>query len=81
MKEMLQFGANVIFKATNSTITDEFIDDLLYRGEQKTNQLHQQMEQKLKAPQDLVNLNMDNINIFDFMQRDEEKRRRDKEAL
>lgn len=81
MKEMLQFGANAIFKATNNTITDEFIDDLLYRGEQKTNKLHQQMSEQLKAPQDLVNLNVDNINIFDFMQRDEEQRRKDKEAL
>lgn len=36
---------------------------------------------KMKPPQDLANLNMDNINIFDFMQRDEEKKRRDKEAL
>jgi hypothetical protein len=35
----------------------------------------------MKPPQDLANLNMDNINIFDFMQRDEEKKRRDKEAL
>jgi hypothetical protein len=40
---MLQFGANAIFKATNNTITDEFIDDLLHRGEKKTNELHQQM--------------------------------------
>ncbi len=32
MKEMLTFGANAIFKATNSTITDELIDDLLSRG-------------------------------------------------
>jgi hypothetical protein len=39
------------------------------------------MEQKLKPPQDLVNLSIDNINIFDFMQRDEEKRRKDQEAL
>lgn len=75
---MLQFGANAIFKATNNTITDEFIDDLLHRGEKKTNELHQQMEQQLKPPQDLVNLNIDNINIFDFMQRDEEKKRKDK---
>lgn len=34
---MLQFGANEIFKATNNTITDELIDDLLSRGEAKTN--------------------------------------------
>lgn len=43
MKEMLQFGANVIFKATDNTVSDELIDDLLNRGEAKTNALHQQL--------------------------------------
>lgn len=32
MKEMLQFGANVIFKANHGTMTEEEIDDILARG-------------------------------------------------
>lgn len=32
MKDMLQYGANFIFKATNGTMTDELIDDILVRG-------------------------------------------------
>jgi SWI/SNF-related matrix-associated actin-dependent regulator of chromatin subfamily A member 5 len=32
MKDMLQYGANFIFKATNGTMTDELIDDILLRG-------------------------------------------------
>lgn len=37
---MLQYGANFIFKATNGTMTDELIDDILLRGESKTNALN-----------------------------------------
>lgn len=40
MKQMLQYGANFIFKATNGTMTDQFIDDILVRGENKTNALY-----------------------------------------
>jgi len=32
MKDMLQYGANFIFKATNGTMTEEQIDDILLRG-------------------------------------------------
>ena len=32
MKEMLQFGANVIFKATDNTLSEAAIEDLLNRG-------------------------------------------------
>lgn len=77
MKQMLQYGASAIFKATGSTVTDELIEDLLNRGEQRTNALTQQLGDKLKPPADLTNMSMDSINIFDFMQHDEERRRKD----
>jgi hypothetical protein len=32
MKDMLQFGASTIIKATKGTISDEEIDQLLLRG-------------------------------------------------
>lgn len=35
----------------------------------------------MKPQSDLLNLNMDSINIFDFMQKDEEKKRKDAEML
>ncbi len=41
---MLQFGANFICKAENGTITDEQIDDILARGESKTNALNKAVE-------------------------------------
>lgn len=82
MKEMLQFGANFIFKADNGTMTDEQIDDILRRGETKTNALNKEVEEKLKNQQNnLVDFSMNSINIFDFMQADEKRKREDAEAL
>jgi SWI/SNF-related matrix-associated actin-dependent regulator of chromatin subfamily A member 5 len=71
MKDMLQYGANFIFKATNGTMTDELIDDILVRGESKTNALNKEVEDRMKNQQNnLVDFSMNSINIFDFMQQD-----------
>jgi len=43
MKDMLQFGASTIIKATKGTISDEEIDQLLLRGETKTNELNSEI--------------------------------------
>lgn len=79
---MLQYGANFIFKATNGTMTEELIDDILLRGESKTNALNKEVEERLKNQQNnLVDFSMNSINIFDFMQQDEKRKREDAEAL
>ena len=71
IKEMLQFGAGFIFKAENGTITDEQIDDILARGQTKTNALNKAVEEQLKTQQsNLVDFSMNSINIFEFMQQD-----------
>ena len=74
---MLQHGASTIFKATDKTISEAEIEDLLNKGEAKTDALNHSMEKQMKAPADLASLNMDSINIFDFMQRDQEKKAKD----
>ena len=66
---MLTHGANAIFKATSNTLNEELIENLLSRGEAKTEAFNQQLDQKLRPPEDLANLNMNSINIFDFMQK------------
>lgn len=43
MKEMLQHGASEIFKATSFTLTDKHIEDLLSRGEAKTQEFNHQL--------------------------------------
>lgn len=44
MKDMLQFGASVIIKASKGTMTEEEIDVILARGESRTNALNKEIE-------------------------------------
>ncbi|EEY63798.1 chromatin-remodeling complex ATPase chain, putative [Phytophthora infestans T30-4] len=43
MLEMIRFGADQVFRTTDSTITDEDIDAILARGEQRTEEMKQKM--------------------------------------
>ena len=82
MKDMLQFGASVIIKASQGTMTDQEIDVILARGQSRTNALNKEIEEKLmKEQKNLNDLSMNSINIFDFMMQDELKRKQDAEAL
>lgn len=78
MKDMLQFGANVIFKAENGTFNDEMIDELLVRGEIETKKMNDEIEKKIQEHANLLNLGMNSINIFEFMN---ETNKEDIEAL
>lgn len=44
MLNMIQFGADKMFRAKDSTITDDDIDAILARGEEKTSQNMQKLE-------------------------------------
>ena len=79
---MLQFGAGYIFKAETGAKFDQQIDDILIRGENKTNDLNKAVEEKMKKHEsDVVDFSMNSINIFDFMQQDQKRKREDAEAL
>ena len=57
-------------------MTEEQIDDLRVRGESKTNALNREVQERLKNQQNnLVDFSMNSINIFEFMQQDEKKKR------
>lgn len=75
---MLQFGANVIFKAQNGTFSEEMIDELLVRGEIQTKKMNDEIEKKIQEHANLLNLGMNSINIFEFMN---ETNKEDVEAL
>lgn len=47
MMEMIRFGADKVFKSTDGTITDEDIDLILARGEQKTTELNNKLQDRL----------------------------------
>lgn len=57
MLEMIRFGADQVFRATDSNITDEDIDAILAKGEQRT----EEMKQKLQAHDkgDLLDFKLD----------------------
>lgn len=84
VKDMLQYGVNYLFNADNAAKKSEGVEDILARGENKTNALNRAVEESMKVQQDQNNLpdfTMNSINIFEFMQQDEKRKREDAEAL
>ncbi|EAR99498.2 SNF2 family amine-terminal protein (macronuclear) [Tetrahymena thermophila SB210] len=84
IKDMIQFGASAIFKSKGGTYTDEDIDILLQRGEQKTKDHNKTIDEKFKKSNEQVGeLSLSSINIYDFLQKnhDNDKTKEDKEAL
>eukprot|EP01132_Coremiostelium_polycephalum_P000977 gene977-1243_t len=59
---MVRFGADDIFRSKDSTITDEEIDVILQKGEEKTNQINDRLKDLAKNP---IKLTMDG-NLYDY---------------
>ncbi|KAL7999500.1 putative SANT/Myb domain, Homeobox-like domain superfamily, High mobility group box [Plasmopara halstedii] len=57
MLEMIRFGADQVFRTTDSTITDEDIDAILAKGEQRTEEMKQKMQVHDKG--DLLDFKLD----------------------
>ncbi len=55
MLQMIQFGADKIFRSSEATITDEDIDAILSRGEARTHELNQKL-QSLKGDTGITSL-------------------------
>lgn len=49
MEGLINYGASDIFKATGSTISDDQIDELLKRGEERTKQQNKEIEQRINS--------------------------------
>ena len=78
MKNMIKFGASITLKATEGTVTSENIDKILERGEAKTQELNEKLNEKIKKNQNISDLSLSTVNIFDFAY---EKEKEDEEAL
>ncbi|GAM25015.1 hypothetical protein SAMD00019534_081900, partial [Acytostelium subglobosum LB1] len=59
---MIRFGADDIFKCKDSSITDEDIDTILQKGEEKTQQITDRLKDLAKNP---LKLNLDG-NLYEF---------------
>ncbi|EGR30833.1 snf2 family DNA-dependent ATPase, putative [Ichthyophthirius multifiliis] len=84
IKDIIQFGASAIFKAKEGTYTDEDIDILLQRGEEKTKDYNKSIDNKFNQTNEKIGqLSLSSINIYDFLQKmdDQKYKQQDKEAL
>jgi len=49
MMEMIRYGADRIFRSSGSTITDEDIDLIISRGEQKTAEINEKLQKRVNS--------------------------------
>lgn len=68
LKDLISFGANDIFRMEGGTFRDEDIDAILIRGEQRTGELNQKLDQMIKQKREqILNLEVNSINLYEFM--------------
>ena len=83
LKELISYGASVLFKATGGTFKDEDIDKLIQNSIDKAKQVEVAIEDGInKASENIFNLAMSGLDIYRFEGNDYLKRRaRDEEAI
>jgi SWI/SNF-related matrix-associated actin-dependent regulator of chromatin subfamily A member 5 len=70
MKEMIQYGADAIFRAGDD-FKDEDIDIILERGEKATNQFYETAEKQAKDKSNLLlNMNFNSTDLYKFENED-----------
>lgn len=75
---MIKYGADQIFSSKNTTITDQDIDAILSRGEEKTQQLNDKIKQHSKKMMDFSSdgMNIWNYDGTDYSQQDGQKQKK-----
>ena len=77
MKEMIQYGADAIFRAGDD-FKDEDIDLILKRGEEQTNQFFQEAEKQAKSKSNLLlNFTFDPNDLYKFENEDYRLKRKE----
>lgn len=81
MKDMIQYGANAIFRAGDD-FKDEDIDTILKRGEKDTNQFYAEAEKQAKSRSDLlINMSFNTTDLYKFDNEDYLKKRNDEKVI
>lgn len=81
LKEITQYGASQIFKIETEEIKDEDIDLLLQRGEERTQEMNQRINERFSTIKDKnLDLGLGQINIFDYFE-ENKKTKDDEDAL
>jgi SWI/SNF-related matrix-associated actin-dependent regulator of chromatin subfamily A member 5 len=89
MSEMIRFGADKVFKSSDTDITEEDIDLILERGEERTKELNANLDKMTDHDKgDLYNFSLDGAAIktqtfdgVDYSDRAERDKEREKEEL
>ena len=77
MKEMIQYGADAIFRAGDD-FKDEDIDIILERGEQQTNHFFAEAEKQAKSKSNLlINMSFNSSELYKFENEDYSKKRKE----
>lgn len=77
MKEMIQYGADAIFRAGDD-FKDEDIDKILERGEQQTNKFFEAAEKQAKSRSNLLlNFTFNPTELYQFENEDYSKKRKE----
>jgi SWI/SNF-related matrix-associated actin-dependent regulator of chromatin subfamily A member 5 len=77
MKQMIQYGADAIFKAGDD-FTDEDIGLILERGEKKTNEFYEEAEkQAMNRSSLLLNMSFSNTDLYKFENEDYNQKRKE----
>ena len=83
LKDLVQFGSNVIFKSENGTYKDEDIDQLLTRGAKRAEEMKNKIDKYMDSnAEKLFDLGINSINVYEFEGDNYlEKRKKDKKIL
>ena len=83
LKDLVQFGSNVIFKSENGTFKDEDIDHLLTRGAKRAEEMKNKIDKYMDSnAEKLFDLGINSINVYEFEGDNYlEKRKKDKNIL
>lgn len=77
MKEMIQYGADAIFRAGDD-FKDEDIDIILERGEKQTNHFFEEAEKQAKNKSNLlINMSFNSTELYKFENEDYSKKRKE----
>jgi hypothetical protein len=82
LKNLISFGANEIFRSKEGTFKDEDIEALLKRGLERTGQLNKKIDEIVNKNKDqILNLEFNNINLYEFMGQEIYQTNQDQAAL
>lgn len=77
----MNHGFSEIFKCKGGTITDEDIEQLLKRGEDRTKQMEEEISKRVEEQaKGILDLNIASINIYDYQGQDYHQKRKEDEA-